>query len=171
MRDGLRYKTKEERTMKSRNKETTRDVCAKVTRATGWWRRFGIFCLIVAATAIVLPAQDEQSSADAVKFTTFYGTTSGYFTYGYGTVFSLAVGLGPFVETVPTSGKFGTAVKILGTDLADVTSVRFNGTAAVFKVASKTLISATVPAGATTGFVTVTASGKTLESNVKFRVP
>jgi uncharacterized protein (TIGR03437 family) len=64
-----------------------------------------------------------------------------------------------------------TAVKILGTDLTDVTGVRFNGIAAVFKVVSKTLISATVPAGATTGFVTVTTSGRTLKSNVKFRVP
>ena len=29
---------------------------------------------------------------------------------GYGTVFSLSVGLGPFVETQPTSGKVGSAV-------------------------------------------------------------
>jgi len=65
----------------------------------------------------------------------------------------------------------GALVKILGTDLTDVTRVRFNNTEAEFKRVSKTLIKATVPAGATTGFVTVTASGKTLKSNVKFRVP
>jgi uncharacterized repeat protein (TIGR03803 family) len=87
-----------------------------------------------------------------------------------GTVFRLSAGLVPFVETLPPSGKSGQQIKILGTDLTGATGVTFNGTAAVFKVISKTLISATVPAGATTGFVTVTTSGKTLKSNVKFQV-
>jgi hypothetical protein len=45
----------------------------------------------------------------------------------------------------------------------------FNGTAARYKVVSKTFIWAWVLPSATTGFVTVTASGKTLKSNVKFR--
>ena len=102
---------------------------------------------------------------------TFYGATLQGGTSADGTVFSLSVGLGRFVETLPTSGKVGTAVKILATDLRGVTRIKFNGITAVFKVVSKTLISATVPAGATTGFVTVTTSGKTLKSNVKFRVP
>ena len=34
--------------------------------------------------------------------------------HGYGTVFSLSMGLGPFVETQPTFGKVGMAIKILG---------------------------------------------------------
>jgi uncharacterized repeat protein (TIGR03803 family) len=89
-----------------------------------------------------------------------------------GTVFSLDMGLGPFVKTVPTSAKVGKAVKILGTDLTGATSVTFNGTAATFKVASSSEITTNVPEGATTGVVkVVTAGGTTLVSNTVFQVP
>ena len=64
---------------------------------------------------------------------------------GYGAVFSLSVGLGPFVETKPSSGKVGVAVKVLGTNLIGATSVTFNGTAAAFTVKSKSEITTTVP--------------------------
>jgi uncharacterized repeat protein (TIGR03803 family) len=100
---------------------------------------------------------------------TFYGTTNGGGANN-GTVFSLSVGLGPFVETRPTSGKVGAAVKILGSNLTGATSVTFNGTAATFTVVSKSEITTTVPTGATTGTVEVTVSGHTLKSNSKFRV-
>jgi uncharacterized repeat protein (TIGR03803 family) len=100
----------------------------------------------------------------------FYGTTGGGGANGDGTVFSLSVGLGPFVEAQPTSGKVGAAVKILGTNLTGATSVTFNGTAATFTVVSSSEITTTVPAGATTGQVKVTVSGHTLLSNTKFRV-
>ena len=77
-----------------------------------------------------------------------------------------------FVETQPTSGNVGTAVKILGTDLTGATSVTFNGTAATFKVASSSEITTNVPEGATTGVVkVVTAGGTTLVSNTVFQVP
>jgi uncharacterized repeat protein (TIGR03803 family) len=103
---------------------------------------------------------------------TLYGTTSsGYGTSGNGTVYSLSVGLGAFVELIPTSGKVGTKVKILGTNLTGATSVTFNGTAAAFTVVSATEITATVPSGATTGTVKVTTPSATLASNVAFRVP
>jgi uncharacterized repeat protein (TIGR03803 family) len=101
----------------------------------------------------------------------FYGTTFGGGANSYGTVFSLSVGLGPFVTTVPTSGPVNSAVMILGTDLTGATSVSFNGTAATFTVASATEITTTVPAGATTGTVTVvTPSSGTLTSNLPFTV-
>jgi uncharacterized repeat protein (TIGR03803 family) len=101
----------------------------------------------------------------------FYGTTySGGANSYYGTIFSLSVGLGPFVKTLPTSGKVGAAVKILGTNLTGATSVSFNGTAAAFTVVSASEISTTVPAGATTGKVQVTTPGGTLLSNLAFRV-
>jgi uncharacterized repeat protein (TIGR03803 family) len=99
----------------------------------------------------------------------FYGTTYDGGN-GYGTVFSLSVGLGRFVETLPASGPVGAAVKILGTNLTGSTSVTFNGTAATFTVKSKSEITTTVPAGATTGKVKVVTPGGTLSSNVPFTV-
>ncbi len=100
----------------------------------------------------------------------FYGTTS-LGTGGGGTVFSLAVGLGPFVETNPTSGNAGTAVTILGNNLTGSTSVTFNGVQTTFNVVSSTEITTTVPSGATTGKVQVTTPSGTLSSNVNFQVP
>ena len=104
---------------------------------------------------------------------TFYGTTAagGALGFnGYGTVFSLSMGLGPFVKTVPTGGKFATHVIILGSDLTGTTGVSFNGTAATFTVASDTELKTSVPAGATTGVIEVVTPSGTLDSNVAFRV-
>jgi uncharacterized repeat protein (TIGR03803 family) len=105
----------------------------------------------------------------------FYGTTDLGGTgnacqSGCGTIFSLSVGLKPFVETQPTAGAVGAAVNIPGTNLTGATSVTFNGTSAVFTVISKTLITTSVPTGATTGTVEVIRpNGKGL-SNVPFTV-
>ncbi len=102
---------------------------------------------------------------------TFYGTTETGGANHDGTVFSLSAGLAPFVETLPASGKVGTAVKILGSDLTGTTSVTFNGVAATFTVASASEIETAVPTGATTGQVQVVTPGGKLSSNVNFRVP
>ncbi len=100
-----------------------------------------------------------------------YGTTDDGGANGFGTVFSLSVGLGPFVETEPTAAKVGATVKILGTNLTGTTSVNFNGKTATFAVVSNSEITTTVPAGATTGEVQVATPSGTLLSNVSFRVP
>ena len=98
-----------------------------------------------------------------------YGTTgSGSNTDG--TIFRLSVGLGPFVALQTTSGPVGAAVKILGTDLTGASSVTFNGTEAVFTVASASEIKATVPTGATKGLVQVVTPSGTLTSNVVYTV-
>ncbi len=115
-------------------------------------------------------AQLVQATDGNFYGTTYYGGTSVACTAGCGTVFSLSVGLGPFVETLPTSGRVGGAVKILGTNLTGSTSVTFNGTAATFTVVSSSEITTTVPTGATTGKVKVTTPRRTLTSNVSFRV-
>ncbi len=101
----------------------------------------------------------------------FYGVTSsgGVHTYG-GTVYSLAAGLTPFVETQPTGGGVGTKVIILGTDLEGATAVTFNGRAATLTVVSSFQIRATGPKGATTGLVKVKTPASTLSSSVVFQV-
>jgi len=105
-----------------------------------------------------------------------YGTTNGGGdlncdpSYGCGTVYSLALGLRTFVETVPSRGTPGTAVIILGTNLTGATSVSFNGTTAAFTVVSGSEITTTVPTGATTGKVMVTTKRGTISSNARFVV-
>jgi len=99
-----------------------------------------------------------------------YGVTQFGGSKNSGTAFRLAVGLGPFVKTVPAGAKVGASVTILGTSLAGATSVSFNGVAAAFKVISATEITTTVPAGAATGTVQVVTPSGTLSSNVAFQV-
>lgn len=100
-----------------------------------------------------------------------YGTTN---TFGggaeAGTIFSLAVGLGRFVETKPTSAKVGARVFILGNNMAGATAVSFNGSAAAFKVVSPSEITTVVPSNATSGKVVVTTPHGVLKSNLTFRV-
>jgi len=102
----------------------------------------------------------------------FYGTTQHGGLCGQcgGTLFSLSVGLSPFVKTQPHSGKVGAAITILGTDLTGATSVSFNGTPAAFKVVSATEITTIVPAGATTGKIQVTTPRGALFSSGPFLV-
>src|SRR6202050_4031648 len=80
---------------------------------------------------------------------TLYGTTAQGGTQTNGTFFSLSMGLAPFVGTIPTSGRAGGQVTILGNGLTGTTSVTFNGTAASFTVVSDTGITATDPTRAT----------------------
>jgi uncharacterized repeat protein (TIGR03803 family) len=87
-----------------------------------------------------------------------------------GTVFDFALGLKPFVEALPGSGKTGAKVQILGTNLSTATAVSFNGAAAQFAVKLSSLIVADVPQGATSGYVTVTTATGILKSNAAFNV-
>ena len=89
---------------------------------------------------------------------------------GCGTAFSVDMGLGPFVAFVRAAGKVGQTGGILGQGFTGTTSVSLNGTPANFTVVSDTFISATVPAGASTGYVMVTTPSGVLTSNVPFHV-
>jgi uncharacterized repeat protein (TIGR03803 family) len=89
---------------------------------------------------------------------------------GCGVFYSLDVGLGPFVSFVPVAGKVGKTIEFLGQGFNGTTAVSFNGTAASFMIKSDTYLTAIVPTGATTGFVTVSTPGGVLTSNKQFRV-
>jgi uncharacterized repeat protein (TIGR03803 family) len=100
----------------------------------------------------------------------FYGTAMFGGASGNGTVFRLGTGLAPFAKTLPTMGRVGSTVLILGNNLAGTTSVTFNGTESSFTVISPSAIRTTVPAGATSGSVQVITPSGTLTSNVGFKV-
>jgi hypothetical protein len=87
-----------------------------------------------------------------------------------GSVFSLSVGLGPFVKTQPSGGRVEATVKILGINLTGATSDAFNFTPAPFPVEASSVIKTMVPAGVTTRKVQVVTPSGTLSSNVPFRV-
>jgi uncharacterized repeat protein (TIGR03803 family) len=100
----------------------------------------------------------------------FYGVTRGGGTRGFGTVYSLDVGLGPFARLSPAFGVAGLRVGVLGYGLTGTTSVTFNGVPAAFTVASDTFLTATAPEGVTNGPVQVVTPSGTLTSNVNFQV-
>jgi uncharacterized repeat protein (TIGR03803 family) len=100
----------------------------------------------------------------------FYGSTSGN-SLGGSVFYSLDMGLKPFAHLVNWSGAVGATAEILGQGFTGTTKVSFNGTiTTAFTVVSDTYLTVPVPAGATTGFVTVTTPGGSLKSNHKFLV-
>ncbi|BCM89738.1 thermophilic serine proteinase [Abditibacteriota bacterium] len=70
----------------------------------------------------------------------------------------------------PVSGPVGTQVTINGANLSTVTSVKFNGLAAVIKGKNATQIVAVVPTGAITGRISVTSGTGTATSAGNFTV-
>ncbi len=73
----------------------------------------------------------------------------------------------------PLSGPVGTSITISGTAFSTTPSqntVKFNGTSATVTAATATQLTATVPAGATTGAVSVTAPSGSATSTTSFTV-
>ena len=107
---------------------------------------------------------------------TFYGTTMQGGAYqgndvGHGVFYSFSNGLKPYIVLQYPRAKIGTSIGIFGVDLTGTTAVSFNGVAATsFTVDSETYMTAAVPTGATTGYVTVTTPSATLKSAVKLTV-
>lgn len=93
----------------------------------------------------------------------FYGISQGAF-------YRLNADLKPFTTPLPYSGAVGNTIEFLGQGFTSSSSVSFNGIAATAKVISSTYLTAVVPSGATTGYVTVTTSPGTLKSAKRFIV-
>ena len=99
----------------------------------------------------------------------FYGNTNGN-SLGGSVFYSFEVGFNPLVDLVTWSAKVGKTVEILGQGFTGTTGVSFNGVPASFTNVSDTYMTATVPAGALTGTVTVTTVTGTMKSNRAFLV-
>ncbi len=100
-----------------------------------------------------------------------YGLTTNGGAHGNGVFFSLDAGLSPFVNLMTISGKEGSKVEILGQGFGSSSVVKFGGVAATtIALTGSTYISATVPAGALTGSVTVTNGATRLTSAQMFKV-
>ena len=125
----------------------------------------------------VAATQFTVNSATQITATVPAGATTGLIsvttpggTAASATVFTVAAA--PVISSFsPTNGAAGTSVVITGQNLTNASSVAFNGVAASFTVNSATQITATVPAGATTGLISVTTPGGTAHSAAAFTVP
>jgi hypothetical protein len=131
------------------------------------------------ATAVAFNAVSASftvTSATAIQATVPAGATTGPVSVttpaGKATSTSAFTVIPPpaIASFAPTSGPVGTSVAINGTNFTGATAVAFNGRSASFSVTSSTAIQATVPAGATTGPLSVTTPGGTATSTGAFTV-
>ena len=103
-----------------------------------------------------------------------YGVTVSGGASNGGTVYSYDLGLPKplpnLIRFSPASGAVGATVLLTGLNLLGAASVTFNGTAATFTQQGANYISTAVPAGATTGPITVTTPNGTVTSRSNFTV-
>ncbi|MGA2416394.1 MAG: choice-of-anchor tandem repeat GloVer-containing protein [Candidatus Sulfotelmatobacter sp.] len=117
----------------------------------------------------------QAADGSFVGTTELGGTISGgNNTFADGTVWTLDAGLpapAPAITLLnSTSGSVGSTVLINGNNFIGTTAVSFNGVSASFQVLNTQFVSATLPAGATTGPVTVTNAGGRATSTQTFTV-
>ena len=100
-----------------------------------------------------------------IKVTTPNGTATS------ATHFVVTSSAGPTITSFnPTFGPVGTSVTITGTHFTGVTQVKFAGVLASFSFNSDTQVTATVPAGATTGKITLMTPAGSASSPTAFSV-
>jgi hypothetical protein len=114
-----------------------------------------------------------SSTASTVVFSSVFGTVYYIMVGGYNSatgnfVLTTTCATPPAAATItsltPNSGPVGTSVAIVGTNFGSVNRLTFNGITAAYTVVDAQNITATVPAGATTGNV-VAYVGNTIPSN------
>ena len=90
---------------------------------------------------------------------------------GCGTVWNYNIGAKAFINLQTSSGKVGSKVGVFGQGFSSSSVVKFNGVTATSVTRSgTTYLTATVPTGASNGFVTVKTGSTTLTSTQKFTV-
>jgi hypothetical protein len=119
------------------------------------------------STFIVNASNKITATVPAGATTGKIGVTTPAGTATSGASFSVKPGITSFT---PTGGAVGTSVTITGTTFTGAMSVKFNGMSAAFSVNSTTEITATVPANAITGPISVTTPGGTGTSAANFTV-
>jgi len=86
----------------------------------------------------------------------------------------LSAGLTPPKPSIsgfrPAEGRVGQKITVSGTALVGATAVTFNGTSANFVGNASGFVTATVPAGATSGPISVITGGSTATSKNSFTV-
>jgi uncharacterized repeat protein (TIGR03803 family) len=117
----------------------------------------------------------QAADGSLVGTTELGGTISGGSNeFADGTVWTLDAGLpapAPAITLLnSTSGSAGSTMLINGNNFIGTSGVSFNGVSASFQVLNTQFVSATVPAGATTGPVTVTNAGGAATSTQTFTV-
>jgi uncharacterized repeat protein (TIGR03803 family) len=140
---------------------------------TGTFTILHEFCQQTNCTDGVAPSTPlvQHTDGKLYGFTVHGGDTSVCQGDGCGVLYSFDVGLKPFVTLVTTSGKVGSKIGILGQGFSAESIVKFNGvTATTVARSGSTFLYATVPAGASNGYVTVTTGSTALTSSQKFVV-
>jgi hypothetical protein len=149
---------------------------------TGYFTRVYTFAAtVVAGDKWRLTADGNILTASRNGVVQFTYTTDGSYPAGdvgidaYTPAFTFAAWEGgdpnpTITDFTPTSGPMGTSVAISGTKFSGATAVAFNTVSASFTVTSDTSIEATVPAGATTGPLSVTTPGGSATSTNNFTV-
>jgi uncharacterized repeat protein (TIGR03803 family) len=100
-----------------------------------------------------------------------YGVTNTGGVHNEGVIYSVAVGLKPFVQPVPLrQAKVGGSVGILGQNLSTATGVLFGTGAGTFSATGNSYMVAKPVTGATTGVITVEEPGGNLVSPQKFKI-
>lgn len=113
--------------MRRRKQEMNHKVRRGATLATAWWRTFGILCLILAATSIASPAQEEQPSNNTITFATLFNFD---YTNGDGPTGVLVQGTdGNFYSTTDLGGANGNGTVFKITPAGTLTTLHnFDGT-------------------------------------------
>ena len=130
-----------------------------------------------AITAVALPSAFNNSATARLRFYNHAGTITGSGSRDKMQIDNVAVtsttsGSNPEVSSFsPSVGKTGAQVTITGLNFGSTTpTVSFNGTSATVASSTSTSIVVTVPSGATTGKISVTAGGLTGQSLTDFVV-